>query len=176
MKFVPLTPEGVWLIQPARRADDRGYFARTFCEDEFAAHGLPTAFPQSNVSFNARRGTLRGLHWQDDPHQEGKLVRCVRGSVIDVAVDLRPGSPTRGQWVSAELTAENGDALFIPVGFAHGFQALEDGTELLYMMTEKYRDGMARGIRWNDPALAIDWPLPDPFVSARDAALPAFEP
>lgn len=176
MRFEELPLDGVWLIRPERRADERGYFVRTFCEAEFAAHGLPSRFPQSNASFNVTRGTLRGLHWQDDPHQEGKLVRCVRGAVIDVAVDIRPGSPTRGKWVSAELTAENGDALFIPTGFAHGFQALLDETELAYMMTEPYRDGMARGLRWDDPALAIDWPIMDPMVSARDAALPPFQP
>lgn len=175
MLFRPLAIEGVWLIQPERQVDDRGYFARTYCDREFAAHGLPTQFPQCNVSRNARRGTLRGLHWQDDPNQEGKLVRCVRGAVMDVAVDLRRGSPTRGQWISSELTADNGEALFIPPGFAHGFQTLRDGTELFYMMTESYRDGLARGLRWNDPTLAISWPLADPLVSDRDAALPLFE-
>ena len=175
MLFRPLAIEGVWLIQPERQVDDRGYFARTYCDREFAAHGLPTRFPQCNVSRNARRGTLRGLHWQDDPNQEGKLVRCVRGAVMDVAVDLRRGSPTRGQWISSELTADNGEALFIPPGFAHGFQTMRDGTELFYMMTESYRDGLARGLRWNDPTLAISWPLADPLVSDRDAALPLFE-
>ena len=172
MRFTPLQPEGVWLIQPDRRMDERGYFARSFCEDEFAAHGLPTRFPQSNVSYNARAGTLRGLHWQDDPFPEGKLIRCVRGAAFDVAVDIRPGSSTRGRWVCAELTAANGDALFIPPGFAHGFQALHEGTELFYMMTESYRDGLARGLRWNDPTLAIAWPIPAPLVSPRDAGLP----
>ena len=175
MRFQPLALDGLLLIQPERRLDERGYFVRTFCEDEFAAHGLPTRFPQCNASFNTHRGTLRGLHWQDDPFPEGKLVRCVRGSVFDVAVDIRPGSPTRGGWVSATLTAENGDALFIPPGFAHGFQALEDGTELFYQMTERFRDGMARGLRWDDPVLDIRWPLPDPVVSARDAVLPLFQ-
>jgi dTDP-4-dehydrorhamnose 3,5-epimerase len=172
MRFTPLVPEGVWLIQGDRRADDRGYFVRTFCAAEFAAHGLPTVFPQCNTSFNAAAGTLRGLHWQADPFPEGKLVRCTAGAVFDVAVDLRPGSATHRQWVFAELSAANGDALYIPPGFAHGFQALQDGSELFYQMTESYRDGLARGLRWNDPALAIAWPLPDPILSARDAALP----
>ena len=176
MRFQPLRLEGLWLVRPERLGDDRGYFARTYCEDAFAAHGLPVHFPQCNASFNARAGTLRGLHWQDDPHAEGKLVRCVRGAVLDVVVDIRPGSRTRGQWLSASLTAGNGDALFIPPGFAHGFQTLEDGTEIFYQMTERYRDDLARGLRWNDPALAIDWPLPDPVVSARDAQLPLFQP
>lgn len=176
MRFTPLALAGLMLVQPERRPDGRGHFVRTFCEDEFAAHGLPTRFPQHNASFNARRGTLRGLHWQDEPHPEGKLVRCVRGAAFDVAVDIRAGSPTRGRWIAVELSAANGDAIWIPPGFAHGFQALQDETELAYLMTETYRDGMARGIRWNDRTLAIAWPLPDPFVSDRDAALPPFQP
>ncbi len=175
MRFTPLALDGLWLVQPDRRADERGYFVRTFCEEEFAAHGLPTRFPQHNASFNARRGTLRGLHWQDEPYPEGKLIRCVRGAVFDVAVDIRPGSATRGRWVGVELSGANGDALYIPPGFAHGFQALEDGTELSYLMTERYRDGMARGVRWDDRALAIGWPVQDPVLSARDATLPNFD-
>ena len=174
MRFRPYRLDGLWLVEPERRADERGYFARTFCDQEFAAHGLPTRFPQCNASFNASRGTLRGLHWQDEPYPEGKLVRCVRGAAFDVAADLRPGSPTHGRWASAELSADNGHALYIPPGFAHGFQAIEDGTELFYQMTESYRDGLARGVRWDDPDLAIEWPLPDPVLSARDAALPLF--
>ena len=115
MRFRPLGPGGhLWLIEPERRADARGYFVRTFCDEAFAAHGLPVRFPQCNASFNVRRGTLRGLHWQADPAPEGKLVRCVRGAAFDVAVDLRPGSPTRGQWAAADLTAANGHALYIP--------------------------------------------------------------
>lgn len=172
MRFTRLEIPDVWLVQLERRADARGHFARIFCADEFAAHGLPGAFPQCNMSFNTHRGTLRGLHWQDDPYQEGKLVRCTRGAIFDVAVDLRAGSATRGRWVAATLSAEDADALYIPPGFAHGFQALQDGTEVYYQMTECYRDGMARGLRWNDPALAIAWPLPDPILSERDAALP----
>ena len=175
MRFRPYHLHGLFLVEPERRADERGYFVRTFCEQEFAAHGLPTRYPQCNSSFNAARGTLRGLHWQDEPYPEGKLVRCVRGVVFDVATDLRAGSPTYGRWVSAELSADNGHALYIPPGFAHGFQALEDGAELFYQMTESYRDGLARGVRWDDPDLAIKWPLPKPIVSARDAALPLFD-
>ena len=175
MRFTPLALDGVWLIGPERRTDDRGYFARTFCDAEFAAHGLPTRFPQTNVSFNANRGTIRGLHWQADPYPEGKLVRCVRGAVVDVVVDLRPGSATRGRHIAETLSAENGHALYIPEGFAHGFQALEDASELLYFMTEAYREGLALGIRYDDPALGISWPIADPLVSARDAALPLFE-
>ena len=159
-----------------RHTDTRGYFARSFCAEEFKAHGLPSAFPQCNVSFNASRGTLRGLHWQDAPYPEGKLVRCVRGSVFDVAVDLRPNSASHGKWISATLTADNGDALYIPPGFAHGFQALEDGSEVFYQMAESYRDGLARGLRWNDSSVAIAWPIADPIVSDRDAALPLLWP
>ncbi len=172
MRFTRLDIPDVWLVQPECRTDARGHFARTFCAAEFAAHGLPAAFAQCNLSFNRHRGTLRGLHWQDDPYQEGKLVRCTRGAIFDVAVDLRPGSPTRGRWVSATLSAESADALYIPPGFAHGFQAMAGDTEVFYQMTEPYRDGMARGLRWDDPALAIAWPLADPILSERDAALP----
>lgn len=172
MRFVPQAIDGLWLLEAERKADARGYFARTFCADEFAAHGLPAAFVQCNVSFNQERGTLRGLHWQDKPFPEGKLVRCVRGAMWDVAVDLRPGSATRGRWVGVELSAGNGAALWIPPGFAHGFQVLTDETEVFYQMTETYRPELARGLRWNDPALAIAWPLPNPVVSERDAALP----
>ena len=176
MRFQPLALEGLVLVSPERRPDERGYFARTFCEDEFAAHGLPARFPQANASFNARRGTLRGLHWQEAPFPEGKLVRCVRGAVLDVAVDIRAGSATRGRWVGLELSAANGDALYIPPGFAHGFQTLHDETELAYLMTERYHGDLARGLRWDDPALGIAWPLPDPVVSGRDRALPRFTP
>lgn len=172
MRFAPLAIPDVWLVQPEKREDPRGHFARTFCAAEFAAHGLPAVFPQCNLSFNARRGTLRGLHWQDKPHQEGKLVRCTRGAVFDVAVDLRPGVASFGRWVAATLSAENADALYIPPGFAHGFQALEDATEVFYQMSEPYRDGLARGLRWDDPKLAIAWPLADPIISDRDATLP----
>lgn len=172
MRFTPLTPSGVWLIQLDRREDVRGWFARTFCEAEFAAHGLPTRFPQCNASFNARRGTLRGLHWQEEPFPEGKLVRCMAGAVFDVAVDVRPGSVSRGRWASAVLSADEGDALYIPAGFAHGFQSLVDGSALSYQMTESYREGLARGLRFDDPGLGIPWPVSDPIVSGRDAALP----
>jgi dTDP-4-dehydrorhamnose 3,5-epimerase len=172
MIFIPLTIKDVWLIRPERQVDLRGHFARTFCAAEFGAHGLPSAFPQCNISFNGRRGTLRGLHWQDEPYQEGKLVRCTRGAIFDVAVDIGPNAGTRGRWVSAMLSAENGDALYIPAGFAHGFQALQDDTEVFYQMTELYRSGLDRGLRWNDPEVAISWPLADPILSERDAALP----
>ena len=172
MRFQPLAPEGLFLVQIDRREDRRGFFARSFCSEEFAAAGLPTEFPQANVSFNHARGTLRGMHWQADPYQEGKLIRCTSGSVFDVAVDIRPGSPSFGRWAGVTLSARNADAIYIPEGFAHGFQTLEDDTELLYLMTTAYRDGAARGLHHADPAIAIAWPLADPILSDRDAALP----
>jgi len=172
MRFTPLAIPGVWLVQAEPRPDPRGHFARTFCAAEFGAHGLPATFQQCNLSFNARSGTLRGLHWQDDPAPEGKLVRCTRGAAFDVAVDIRPGSATRGTWVARTLTADGADALYIPPGFAHGFQTLEDGTEIFYQMTTSYRGDLARGMRWDDPAVGIAWPLPDPILSERDAQLP----
>ncbi len=164
----PLSPACVIDIEPA--GDDRGFFARTFCADAFTARGLPIAFVQSSLSFNRRRGTLRGLHYQAEPHAEGKLVRCTRGAAYDVIVDLRPASPARYRWFATELTAANARAIYVPPGFAHGFQTLSDETELAYQMTVAYHPEFARGVRWNDPALAIRWPLPAPTLSERDAA------
>jgi len=172
MQFIPTAIEGVWLIRSERRSDVRGHFVRTFCADEFAKHGLPEIFVQCNLSYNVKRATLRGLHWQADPFGEGKLVRCARGGLFDVAVDLRAASPTYGAWVAAELTADNGDALYIPPGFAHGFQTLADHTEVHYQMSVAYQDGLARGLRWNDPTMNITWPIEAPLVSERDAKLP----
>ena len=172
MIFTPLRLDGVWQLDIERRTDFRGYFARTFCTDEFAAHGLPSAFPQCNVSFNERRGTLRGMHWQAAPHPEGKLVRCSRGAVFDVVVDLRADSPTYRAWLGVELSAENGRGLYIPPGFGHGFQALTGQAEMFYMMTQLFWPALARGVRWNDPAFGINWPVADPILSERDLALP----
>lgn len=172
MIFTPTALDGVWLLDQERRADPRGHFARTFCAEEFAAHGLPGAFVQCNLSYNERRGTLRGMHWQADPFPEGKLVRCTRGAIFDVAVDLRDGSPTRHRSIGFELSAEDGRSLYIPAGFAHGFQTLTDGAEVFYQMSETYRGDLARGARWNDPAFGIAWPLPNPILSERDAAYP----
>lgn len=172
MIFTPTALDGVWRIDLERKADRRGHFARSFCAIEFAALRLATAFVQCNVSFNTHRGTLRGLHWQAEPHPEGKLVRCTSGAIFDVAVDLREDLPTRHRWVAEELTAQNGRALYIPAGFAHGFQTLADETEVFYQMTEAYHADLARGARWDDPAFAIAWPLPDPILSERDLAHP----
>ena len=172
MIFAPTALDGVWRIDLERRADPRGWFARSFCAGEFAAHGLPAGFVQCNLSFNARRGTLRGLHWQAEPHPEGKLVRCTAGAIFDVAVDLREGSPTRHRWLGLELTARNGCALYIPPGFAHGFQTLADDSEVFYQMTEPYHADLAGGARWDDPVFRISWPLLDPILSERDLSYP----
>ncbi len=163
---------GVWLLELERRTDLRGHFARTFCTEEFAAYGLASTFVQCNLSFNEHRGTLRGMHWQAQPYSEGKLVRCTRGAVFDVVVDLREDSPTLHQWMGAELTAENGRALYIPPNFAHGFQTLSDNSEVFYQMTETYHGELARGARWDDPAFGISWPLSGPLLSERDLTHP----
>ena len=176
MKFLPTRLAGACVIELDRLEDERGFFARSFCRDEFAAHGLKSSFVQCNVSFNAARGTLRGLHYQASPHEEAKLVRCTRGAIFDVIVDLRKASATRMQWVGMELTAENHRMLYVPEGFAHGFQTLDDASEVFYQMSETFHPEAARGVRWNDPALGIAWPLPGPTVSARDAGYLDFMP
>lgn len=152
--------------------DERGYFARTFCEAEFAAHGLSGRFEQSSLSRNLLAGTLRGMHYQAAPHAEAKFVRCVRGALLDVVVDIRPGSPTCGKWLAEKLTADGGAGLYIDPGLAHGFQTLVDDTDMLYQITPAFRPGFGAGVRWNDPAFGIDWPLPNPILSDRDAAYP----
>ncbi len=172
MKFTSTQLSGVYLIEPERRADERGWFARTWCEQEFAAHGLNTRWPQGNLTRTLRRGMIRGLHWQAEPRPEVKLVRCSVGAIWDVAVDVQRDSPTFGRWAAYELTAENGHQLYVPAGFAHGFQCLTDGSEVSYLMGETYVPELARGLRWNDPQVAIDWPLPEPFLSERDRNLP----
>ena len=176
MIFTQTPLAGLWTVALQRHDDERGFFARTFCADEFAAHGLPPVFEQSSLSHNARAGTLRGMHFQAEPHAEAKFVRCVRGAVFDVAVDLRPGSPTRGQWVGEVLSAENGLGLYIAPGFAHGFQALEDGSDVLYQITPAFRPGHGAGVRWDDPAFGIAWPIARPILSDRDAAYPDWAP
>ena len=171
MRFTAAALPGLIIVDISVMSDDRGYFARTFCAEEFAAAGLPTVFPQCNTSFNLARGTLRGLHWQADPYPEGKLVRCTRGMIVDVAVDLRPESPTCRRWVGIELSAENGRALYIPPGFAHGFQTLVDETEVFYQMSETYRRDLSRGGRWNDPRVRhrLANPQSNPFATGRHA-------
>ena len=168
MKFLPTPLAGAYVVELERIEDERGFFARSFCQNEFRRHGLKPAIAQCNVSWNHKRGTLRGLHYQAAPHEEAKVVRCTRGAVWDVIVDLREGSPTRVRWHALELNAENHLAFYVPEGFAHGFQTLADDSEVLYQMSESYHPGLARGLRWDDPRLGIEWPLPDPILSARD--------
>jgi dTDP-4-dehydrorhamnose 3,5-epimerase len=176
MKFTPLELPGVFLVQLQLNVDERGFFARTFCEEELEAHGLPARFPQCNLSRNTHVHTLRGLHFEAPPSDECKLVRCSTGAIYDVAVDLRPGSPTRFRWVAAELTAESGDALFIPAGFAHGFLTLAAATDVFYHMGSVFRPGAGRGARWNDPRFGVTWPAPPRVISERDASYPDFDP
>lgn len=175
IKFLPTRLRGAYVIECEKLEDERGYFARTFCRDEFAAHGLRETFVQCNVSFNARKGTLRGLHFQARPHEEAKLVRCTRGSIYDVIVDIRKESTTYRQWVGIELTAETGGMIYVPEGFAHGFQTLQDDSEVFYQMSDMHHPECARGLRWNDPALGIRWPIAEPIVSRRDAQFPEFD-
>lgn len=166
---------GTVLIEPERVRDERGHFARTYDADTFAAHGLDPRIAQCSTSFNARAGTLRGMHYQADPHAEAKLVRCTRGAIYDVALDLRRDSPTFRQWCGAQLSAANGIALFIPAGCAHGFQTLEDESEVLYQISVAYVPEAGRGVRWDDPAFGITWPPPPAtgrIVSDRDAGYP----
>ncbi len=168
MIFTETNLKGAFIIDPERIEDERGFFARTWCQTEFEAHGLDTRLVQCNISFNAKKGTLRGMHYQASPYEETKLVRCTMGALYDVIIDLRPASPTFKQWIAVELTADNRRMLYIPGGFAHGFQTLEDSTEVFYQMSEIYHSESARGVRWDDPAFVVEWPLPDPIMSAKD--------
>jgi dTDP-4-dehydrorhamnose 3,5-epimerase len=168
MQFTATKLQGAWVIEPQLREDSRGLFARTYCAREFREQGLVDHFVQCNTSWNAHKGTVRGLHYQLPPSTEVKLVRCTAGALLDVIVDLRPGSPTYLQYVAVELTARNRFALYIPGMFAHGFQTLEEGTEVFYQMSEFYTPKLARGIRYNDPKLGIKWSLPVTSISDQD--------
>jgi dTDP-4-dehydrorhamnose 3,5-epimerase len=172
--FTATTLKEAWLIEPERREDDRGFFARTWCETEFAAHGLEGRWVQSSVSFNREKGTLRGLHYQRAPYEEVKLVRCTRGSIYDVIVDLRPDSPDFKRHLAVVLTAADGRALYVPKGFAHGFQTLENDTEVLYCMSQVYVPAAAAGVRWDDRAFGIMWPEGTRTMSERDRGYPDF--
>jgi dTDP-4-dehydrorhamnose 3,5-epimerase len=172
--FTPLEIPGAFLIEPELKEDERGFFARTWCGHEFAARGLNAAVAQCSVSYNRRRGTVRGLHYQ--AIAEEKLVRCTRGAVWDVMVDVRPGSPTCHRWTAVELTETNHKALYIPTGVAHGFQTLQDDSEVLYQMSAYYVPDASRRLRWNDPAFGIPWPLPVSVISDEDAAVPLLPP
>jgi dTDP-4-dehydrorhamnose 3,5-epimerase len=166
--------KGAFLIELEKHVDFRGFFARTYCEREFEAHGLRSRLVQCNVSFNQHKGTLRGMHYQAPPHEEAKLVRCNRGAIYDAIIDLRPKSPTFKQYVGVTLSANNGTMLYIPEGFAHGFQTLEDNTEVFYQMSQFYSPDHARGVRWDDPAFGIEWPAADRIIIERDRTYPDF--
>jgi len=176
VNFVSTTLAGAVIVELERREDERGFFARSFCQREFAEQGLDPCVAQCNVSFNRRRGTLRGLHWQAPPHTEAKLVRATRGALWDVIVDLRPDSATYCEWFGVELTAENRRALYVPPGFAHGFQTLVNDVEVFYQMSAFYAADAQQGARWDDPAFGIEWPIRPPFLSERDATYPEFGP
>jgi dTDP-4-dehydrorhamnose 3,5-epimerase len=168
LKFHPTPLGGAFVVELGRIEDERGFFARSFCEKEFREQGLNPVIAQCNVSWNRRRGTLRGLHYQAKPYEEAKLVRCTRGAIWDVAIDLRVDSPTRLRWHAVELSADNRFGFYVPEGFAHGFQTLQDDSEVLYQMAESYHPDRARGIPWNDPTIGIAWPLAEPILSERD--------
>ena len=176
MRFTETPVHGAFLIDPEPRGDERGFFARLWCRDEFAAHGLTADFVQCNDSFSARRGTLRGLHYQAAPHGEVKLVRCVRGAVWDVLVDLRPDSPSYRRWFGAELSAANRRLLYVPDGCAHGYLTLEDESEVVYPVSQPYSPAAERGVRWNDPQFGIEWPLAEPLtLSPKDRQWPDYQ-
>jgi dTDP-4-dehydrorhamnose 3,5-epimerase len=174
MIFTPLPLPGAYLIQIAKLQDARGFFGRAWCRREFALHGLNATMAQCNLSHNRRKGTLRGMHYQAAPHQEAKLVRCTHGAIFDVLIDLRPESPTFRRWHAVVLSRDNYAMVYVPEGFAHGYQCLEDDTEVFYQVSEFYDPEIERGVRWNDPAFAISWPLADVVLSEKDQRHPDF--
>jgi dTDP-4-dehydrorhamnose 3,5-epimerase len=175
MIFKETELKGAYIVEIEPVEDDRGFFGRTFCRNEFEAHGLNPNVAQCSSSFSRRSGTLRGLHYQAAPYAEAKLVRCVAGSIFDVIVDLRTASSTRAQWFGLELRSRGRDMLYVPEGFAHGFETLEDDTEVLYQISQFYSPAAARGVRWNDPAFAIRWPREITVISDRDRKFPEYE-
>jgi dTDP-4-dehydrorhamnose 3,5-epimerase len=174
MIFMKTCLDGAYVVEPELIEDERGYFARTWCQRKFEQAGLNAKLLQCNISFNRKTGTIRGMHYQTRPYEETKLVRCTAGAIYDVIVDLRPGSPSIAQWFAIELTAANHRMLVIPPGVAHGFQTLTDNCEVFYQMSMFYRPDSACGVRWNDPAFAIQWPLPVSMISEKDSAYPDF--
>lgn len=174
MIFTETKLKGAFVIKLDKFEDERGFFALSWSEEEFAKRGLESKLVECNISFNKRRGTLRGLHYQQSPHGQAKLVRCTMGAIYDVIVDLRPASPTFKQWVSVELTAQNRLTLFVPNDFAHGFQTLEDDSEVFYQMSSPYAPEAGRGVRWNDPAFGIEWPSGKKILIDRDCEYPDF--
>lgn len=172
MIFKETRLKGAFVIELEPIGDERGFFARSFCVKEFERHGLNPHIAQCNTSFNKKKGTLRGMHYQIAPHEEAKLVRCIRGAIYDVIIDLRLQSSTFKEWISVELTSYNHKMLYIPEGFAHSFQTLEDNTEVFYQMSEFYHPESARGVRWDDPVLRIGWPISQPIISVKDSSYP----
>ncbi len=175
MIFKETALKSAYIIELEKAEDERGFFARTFCSNEFAERGLNNKVAQCSISYNARRGTLRGMHYQSEPHVEAKLVQCVRGALYDVIIDLRPDSKTYCRWVGYELSEKNRQLLYVPEGFAHGFQTLEDDTVVYYQISEYYAPQFAGGVRWDDPAFGIVWPLEDPIISDKDRQLPDYK-
>lgn len=176
MIFIEADLKDAYVIDLERIEDARGFFARAWCAKEFSEHGLEPRIAQCNTSFNKRKGTLRGMHLQRPPHEEVKMVRCIRGALYDVILDLREDSPTYKRWIGVELTEDNRRMLYVPRGFAHGFQTLTDDTEAFYMVTEFYTPGAEIGVRWNDPAFGIEWPLGEPAeISEKDASWPDYK-
>jgi dTDP-4-dehydrorhamnose 3,5-epimerase len=175
MKFIETELKGALIIEPNLLEDERGFFARIWCRKEFEQHGLNPDLVQCNISFNRRKGTLRGMHYQVAPSEETKSVRCTMGAIYDVIIDLRPNSPTFKAWLSVELSAENRKMIYIPVGFSHGFMTLADNTEVFYQMSEFYAPECARGVRWNDPAFDIVWPAEVTAISEKDRQYPDFQ-
>ncbi len=175
MRFLETELKGAYIIELDKREDERGFFARTFCLNEFEKHGLNSVVRQCNLSCNARRGTLRGMHYQAEPFAEAKLVQCVKGSLYDVIIDLRRESETYCQWVGVELNAAKGRIFYVPEGFAHGFQTLEDDTAVYYHMFQFFAPQSARGVRWDDPAFGIKWPIENPIISDKDRQLPDYK-
>jgi dTDP-4-dehydrorhamnose 3,5-epimerase len=174
MKFIETPLKDAYIIQPEKYLDERGFFARTYCQKEFRDHGITATFVQSNISYNSKKGTLRGMHYQERPYAESKIVSCYAGRIYDVIIDLRPGSPTYCRWFGHELSEQNHISLFIPIGFAHGFQTLKDASLVHYQMGEFYMSEYARGVRWNDPVFNISWPLEEVIISDRDQRYPDF--
>jgi dTDP-4-dehydrorhamnose 3,5-epimerase len=170
--FEPTALAGAFVVRYAPLVDERGFFARVFDFDAFADHGLESQYPQHSVGVNVRANLVRGMHFQAGVHAEAKLVRCCVGRIFDAIVDVRVGSPTFGKWCALELSAARPEMLYVPRGFAHGYQTLSEHSEIHYLISARYEPGAARGVRWNDPDVAIAWPLADPAVSARDASLP----
>ena len=176
MRFCETTLQGAFIVEPTQLQDERGFFARSWCQREFQRHGLNPRMAQCNISYNKKRGTVRGMHYQVAPHEEAKLVRCTRGAIYDVIIDLRPDSDTYLNWFGIELTDENRKMLYIPEQFAHGFQTLVDEVEVFYQMSEFYAPECARGFRWDDPAFGIQWPMPVNVISQKDESYKDFAP